>query len=75
MVSSSRGRELIDTDQVSRIYKEEVVWKDIIRTNVLFNFVQQCTCIGVLDAATRSHSGAISEYDAELKPWVVREAE
>ncbi len=23
-------------------------------------------------AETRSHSGAISEYDAEVKPWILR---
>jgi hypothetical protein len=37
----TRARELIEADKVSRIYEEEAVWKDIIRTNVLFNFVQQ----------------------------------
>ncbi|WP_245957243.1 hypothetical protein [Haloplanus rubicundus] len=37
----TRARELIEAGQTSRIYEEEAVWKDIIRTNVLFNFVQQ----------------------------------
>jgi hypothetical protein len=68
----TRARELIEAGQVSRIYEEEAVWKDIIRTNVLFNFVQQLKHIGVLDAATRSHSGAISEYDPDVKPWILR---
>lgn len=58
---------------MSRIYEEEAVWKDIIRTNVLLNFVQQLKHISVLDAATRRHSGAISEYDADAKPWVLHE--
>jgi hypothetical protein len=70
----SRARELIETGQVTRIYEDEAVWKDIVRTNVLFNFVQQLKHIGVLAAETRSHSGAISEYDAAAKPWVLREA-
>jgi hypothetical protein len=61
----TRVRELIEAGQTSRIYEEEAVWKDIIRTNALFNFGQQLKHIGVLDSATRSHSGAISEYDAE----------
>ena len=69
----SRARELIEAGQVSQIYTEEAIWKDIIRTNVLFNFVQQLKHIGVLAAETRSHSGAISEYDAEAKPWMLRD--
>ena len=71
----TRAWELIKAGQVSRIYEEEAVWKDVIRTNLLFNFVQQLKHIGVLDAATRSHSGAISEYDAAAKPWVLPDAE
>jgi hypothetical protein len=69
----TRARELIEAGQVSRIYEEKAVWKDIIRTNVLFNFVQQLKHIGVLDAETRSHSGKISEYDPDVKPWVLRD--
>lgn len=68
----TRARELIEAGGVSRIYEEEAVWKDVIRTNVLFNFVQQLKHIGILAAETRSHSGKISEYDAEAKPWVLR---
>ena len=69
----TRARELIEAGQTSRIYEEEAVWKDIIRTNVLFNFVQQLKHIGVLAADTRSHSGKISEYDPDVKPWVLRD--
>ncbi len=68
----TRARELIEAGQTARIYEDEAVWKDIIRTNVLFNFVQQLKHIGVLDAETRSHSGAISEYEPDAKPWVLR---
>jgi hypothetical protein len=67
----AQAREIIEAGQISQIYDEEVVWKDIIRTNVLFNFVQQLKHIGVLDAETRSHSGAISEYDPDDKPWIL----
>jgi len=69
----TRVRDLMEAGQVSRIYEEESVWKDVVRTNVLFNFVQQLKHIGVLAAETRSHSGRISEYDADSKPWVLRE--
>ena len=68
----ARARELIENGRMSRSYEDEAVWKDIIRTNVLFNFVQQLKHIGILAAETRSHSGKISEYDAESKPWVLR---
>ncbi|WP_248516301.1 hypothetical protein [Salinarchaeum laminariae] len=67
----TRARELIEAGRTSRLYEEEAVWKDVIRTNVLFNFVQQLKHVGVLAAETRSHSGKISEYDAAAKPWVV----
>jgi hypothetical protein len=69
----TRARELIEAGRTSKIYTEETVWKDIIRTNVLFNFVQELKHIGVLTAETRSHSSAISEYNADEKPWVLRE--
>nr|WP_264556884.1 hypothetical protein [Halocatena marina] len=69
----TRARELIEAGRVSRIYEQESVWKDIIRTNVLFSFVQQLKHIGVLAAETRSHSGKISEYNPDTKPWVLRE--
>jgi hypothetical protein len=68
-----RARKLIEAGQVAKIYEDEAVWKDIIRTNGLFNFVQQLKHIGILDAETRGHSGKISEYDAETKPWVLRD--
>jgi len=71
----TRARELIESGQVSKIYAEEAVWKDIIRTNVLFNFVQQLKHIGVLDDQTRSHSGKIEEFDPNEKPWILRRNE
>ncbi|WP_311174143.1 hypothetical protein [Halobellus ordinarius] len=70
----SKARELIERGQTARLYDEVAVWKDVIRTNVLFNFVQQLKHIGVLAGETRSHSGAISEYDPDAKPWVMRDA-
>lgn len=68
----AQARELIEAGQTSQIYDREDVWKDIIRTNVLFNFVQQLKHIGILAAETSSHSGAISEYDPDVKPWILR---
>lgn len=68
----TRARKLLGTNQIARLYEEEAVWKDVVRTNVLFNFVQQLKHIGVLRAETRSHSGKISEYDPAEKPWLLR---
>ena len=39
----------------------------------LSDFVQQLKHIGILAAEKRSHSGKISEYDAQAKPWMLRE--
>jgi hypothetical protein len=50
------------------------VWKDVIRNNVLFNFLQQLKHIGVLAPETRSHSGKIRDYEPAEKPWVLRES-
>lgn len=71
----TRARELIEAGRLSCIYDQEAIWKDIIRTNVLFNFVQQLKHIGILAPETRSHSGKISEYDADSKPWVLRKVQ
>jgi len=67
-----RARKLISAGRVSQIYEDETVWKDVVRTNVLFNFVQQLKHVGVLAAETRSHSGKIREYDPDEKPWILR---
>lgn len=69
----TRARELIEVGRASRIYEQESVWKDIIRTNVLFSFVQQLKHIGVLAPGTRSHNGKIGEYDPDTKSWVLLE--
>lgn len=70
---ASRARELIERGETARIYRDESVWRDVIRNNVLFNFVQQLKHVGVLAPETRSHSGAMSEYDPDEKPWIVAE--
>lgn len=68
----TRSRKLIESGEMARLYEEESIWKDVVRTNVLSNFVQQFKHIGVLDAETRSHSGKIQAYDPAAKPWIVR---
>ena len=68
---AARARELIEHGRTARLYRDPSVWRDVIRNNVLFNFVQQLKHVGVLAPETRSHSGAISEYDPDEKPWIV----
>lgn len=67
----TRARELIETGRTARLYTDETVWKDVIRTNVLFNFVNQLRHIGILAPETRGHSSAIREYDPNEKPWIL----
>lgn len=68
---AARARELIERGKTARLYRDPSVWRDVIRNNVLFNFVQQLKHVGVLAPETRSHSGAIAEYDPDEKPWIV----
>ncbi|AUX08947.1 hypothetical protein AArcSl_1316 [Halalkaliarchaeum desulfuricum] len=66
-----RARELIERGRSEQLYEDRGVWADVVRNNVLFNFIQQLKHLGVLAPETRSHSGAIAEYDPDEKPWIV----
>ncbi|WP_280535544.1 hypothetical protein [Halopenitus sp. POP-27] len=68
---AERARKLIERGETERIYADPDVWRDVVRNNVLFNFVQQLKHVGILAPETRSHSGAIDEYDPDEKPWIV----
>lgn len=68
---ATRARKLIERGRTARLYRDRAVWTDVVRNNVLFNFVQQLKHVGVLAPETRSHSGAIDEYDPDEKPWIV----
>ena len=70
---AERARKLIEAGETERLYTDRAVWGDVVRNNVLFNFVQQLKHVGVLHPDTRSHSGAMSEYDPDEKPWLVEE--
>ena len=72
---ATRARELIERGKTARLYRDPSVWRDAVRNNVLFNFVQQLKHVGVLAPETRSHSGAMSEYDPDEKPWIVADLE
>ena len=66
-----QARELIERGESDRLYQDREVWAAVVRNNVLFNFVQQLKHVGVLAPETRSHSGAIDEYNPDEKPWIV----
>ncbi|GAB3413896.1 hypothetical protein GCM10027435_08380 [Haloparvum alkalitolerans] len=76
-VCTARGRErartLIERGETARLYEDRDVWADVVRTNVLFNFVQQLKHVGVLAPETRSHGRAMADYDPDEKPWVLAE--
>jgi len=72
---ATRARELIERGKTARLYRDPSVWRDVVRNNVLFNFVQQLKHVGVLAPETRSHSGTMSEYDPDEKPWIVADPE
>ncbi|MES3162283.1 MAG: hypothetical protein PPP55_12060 [Halorubrum sp.] len=65
---AERSRKLIEAGETARLYEDEAVWRDVIRNNALFYFVQQLRHVGVLDPETRSHGGAMTEYDPDEKP-------
>jgi hypothetical protein len=68
-----QARKLIEAGDSERIYKEEQVWKRVVRSNIFQNFVQQLKHIGVLAAETSGHSGKLADYDPSEKPWIPRE--
>lgn len=63
-----RARALIEDGKTAALYQDRNVWADVVRNNVLFNFVQQLKHVGVLDPETRSHSERMAAYDPEEKP-------
>ena len=69
---AERARELIERGETERLYADPDVWRDVIRNNVLFNFVQQLKHVGILAPETRSHSGAMAAYEPTEKPWLLR---
>ncbi len=72
---ADRARRLIEAGETRRLYADTGVWRDVIRNNVVFNFVQQLKHVGVLAPETRSHGRAMSEYDPDDKPWILRRVE
>jgi len=65
------AREFIERGDLAGIYADEPTWKDLIRTNVLFNFVHQLRHVGILAPETSGHGRAIATFDPDAKPWYV----
>lgn len=70
---TTQGRETARTylqrGELEPLYADPGVWKDVVRNNVLFNFVHQLRHAGILAAETNGHGTAISEYDPDETPW------
>jgi hypothetical protein len=66
-----KAREFIERGDLEGIYADEATWKDLIRTNVLFNFVHQLRHAGILAPETSGHGRAIATFDPDAKPWHV----
>lgn len=65
-----QARALIESGDSDQIYKDENVWKAVVRSNIFQNFVQQLKHIGVVSPETSGHSGKLADFDPTLKPWI-----
>ena len=63
------ARELIENGSIETLYLNGNTWRNIIRTNIVFNFTHQLRHAGILSSDTRGHGAAFAEYDPEAKPW------
>lgn len=64
---------MMENGRRDEIYSNEDVWRDLVRNNVLFNFVGHLKHMGILSAETKSHGSAMNEYVPEEKPWILSE--
>lgn len=69
------ARSYIERGRMDEIYRRDEVWRDVLRTNVLFNFVHQLRHVGILSPETTGHGRALSEYDPDEKPWILEKVE
>lgn len=69
------ARQYVERGRMDDIYRLEEVWRDVLRTNVLFNFVHQLRHTGILSSETTGHGRALSEYDPDEKPWILNRIE
>lgn len=65
------ARAYIERGAFEAIYGNEETWKDLIRSNVIFNFVHQLRHAGILAAETSGHGRALEEFDPDAKPWYI----
>lgn len=69
--SRDKARRMMENGRRDEIYSNEDVWRDLVRNNVLFNFVGHLKHMGILSAETKSHGSAMNEYVPEEKPWIL----
>ena len=55
-------RNLIETGNISR-FSDRFVWEELLRSNIISNFVSQLKHMGVLSTETKGHHSKLSEYD------------
>lgn len=79
LLCTNAGREeartYFERGRAEEIYRQDEVWREVLRTNVLFNFVHQLRHAGVLSSETSGHGRALSEYDPDEKPWILNRVE
>lgn len=63
------ARELIENGSMETLYMDDDTWRDVIRTNIVFNFTHQLRHAGILASDTVGHGSAFAEYDSDAKPW------
>lgn len=68
-----QARALIEAGDADQIFKDEQIWKGVVRSNIFQNFVQQLKHIGVLAPETSGYSGKLADFDPTLNPWIPRE--
>lgn len=64
-----RARKYIENNIAETIYNNEDVWKDLVRNNILFNFLNHLKHMGIVSPKTSSHGSSIDGYDPKEKPW------
>lgn len=71
--SRNKARKLIESGSRKQLYTNRKTWEEVLYSNFIANFVQQLKHIGVLSPDTRSHNGALGDYDPDEKPWILTE--
>lgn len=69
--SRDRARKLLIEGRQSDIFEDLDTFRDLIRQNLIQNFVRQLQHIGVLSSQTASTTRPLDEYVPEEYPWIL----